>query len=320
MSAAATASVPAPAESKTALGLVRKTTAFHLDPKNIRRKPGFNPRFEFGEIELLARSIAQNGVLNAIRVKKAAPGVFELVDGDRRFTAIELLLANAKAGKLPAHTFPEGVPSIIVDKDQDEITDLVQMFEANTGKPFAPLEKAAAFKRMRDAGLSVTQIMQRTSCTDHDVIGSLALLDGDESLVKAVADGKVSGGTAKAIAVAARGNKTKQAELAAAVVAAGKDKGKLKAAKKAIDSTRRAKAAAKGKALKIRALDDEELSAMGLNVGECLKVLLEQQGMSFDSDLREWAANDPELAIAFTFGALEALKAAAGAKVSLELP
>lgn len=306
-------------ESKTAVGLVRKTTAFHLDPRNISRRAGFNPRFEFGEIEGLARSIKANGVLNAIRVKKAGVGSFELVDGDRRFTAIELLLANHAAGKADlAHDFAEGVPAIIVDKDQDEVTSLVQMFEANTGKPFLPLEKAAAFKRMRDAGLSVGEIMKRTSCTDHDVIGSLALIDGDEELVEAVANGKVSGGAGKAIAVAARGNKAKQKELTKAVVAAGKDKGKLRAAKKAIDSTRRAKAAAKGKVLKIRALDDADLSALGEGVAKRLASLLEAAGMAHDSDLRAWVAGDRELQIAAAFGALEALKAAAGAKTSLE--
>lgn len=311
MTTAATTGAP---DNKMAIGLVRKTTAFHLDPRNIKRKEGFNPRFDFGEIEALARSIAANGVLNAIRVKKAAPGEFELVDGDRRFTAIELLMQNHSKGVQPSHDFAEGVPAIVVDPKQDEITSLVQMFEANTGKPFLPLEKAHAFKRMKDAGLNITQIMQRTSCTDHEVIGCLALLDGDETLIKAVENGKVSGGTGKAIAVAARGDKKKQAELTAKVIAAGKDKKALKDAKREIDNTRRAKAEKKGQKLKMRALDDAELSALGAAAAAHLAGLLEAAGMSFDSDLREWLSKDPELKIAATFGALEALKAAAGVK------
>lgn len=306
--------------ARTAQGVVKQTSLNRLDPRAIQRKPGFNPRFDFGDIEGLARSIAANDVLNPIRVRKADVGRFELVDGDRRFTAIEMLLSNHAAGKQPAYDFPNGVPAIVVEKDQDEVTDLVQMFEANSGKAFLPLEKAAAFKRMRDAGLSVGDIMKRTHCTDHDVIGSLALLDGDESLVEAVKNGKVSGGQGKAIAVAARGDKAKQAELAKDLAEAGKDKAKRRAVLKKIDQTRRAKAEKKGLKLKIRALSDEDLSALGATVASSLKVLLEAQGMTFDSDLRQWASKDPELSIAFAFGALEALKAAAGAKVSLELP
>lgn len=312
---------PAPKDSKMALGLVRKTTQFHLDPRTIVRKAGFNPRFDFGEIDALARSIKANGVLNAIRVRRTGPGVHELVDGDRRLTAIELLLANHEKGETDlAHDFAEGVPAIIVDREQSEVDSLVQMFEANTGKAFLPLEKAAAFKRMKDAGMTLADIEHRTGCSDNDIVGCLALLDADEEVVTAVKNGKISGGAAKAIAVNARGDKAKQKVLTKAVADAGKDKGKMRAARKQIDDARRQKAAKKGLKLKIRALDDDELSALGAKAAEALKALLESQGMSFDSDLREWASKDPELSIAFTFGALEALKAAAGAKVSLELP
>lgn len=304
-------------DSKMALGLVRKTTAFHINPRHLAIKEGFNPRFDYGEIEGLARSVKANGVLNPIRVKKTAPGVFELVDGHRRHAAIQLLVKNFDDGKHDlGHDFPEGVPAIVVDSAQDDLTSLIQTFEANTGKPLLPIEKAHAFKRMRDAGLTVGDIMKRTGCTDHDVIGSLALIDGDETLVEAVKNGKVSGGVGKAIAVAARGDKKKQAELAAAVVDAGKDKNKRRVALKAVDDTRRAKAAKKGKVLKIRALDDVELSALGTQAAALLAQLLEASGMSFDSDLRKWIGKDKELQIAATFGALEGLKAAAGVKAT----
>lgn len=305
-------------DNKMALGLVRKTTAFHINPRNIVRREGFNPRFDFGEIEGLARSIVSNGILNAIRVKKTAPGVFELVDGDRRFTAVELLLANHAGGKKDlAYDFPEGVPAVVVDAAQDEVTSLIQMFEANTGKPFLPLEKAHAFKRMKDAGLTLKDIEQRTGCSDNDIVGSLALLDADDTLKDAVKTGKVSGGLAKSIAVNARGDKAKQADLTKKAIDAGKDKKAKRAVLKEVDDVRRDKAAKKGLKLKIRALSDEDLSALGAAVAQHLAKTLESAGMSFDSDLREWIAKDKELQIAATFGALEALKAAAGVKVAL---
>lgn len=304
--------------ARTAQGVVTQKALNYLDPRAIRRKAGHNPRFDFGEIEGLARSIAANGTLNPIRVKKAEVGAFELVDGDRRLTAIELLLANHAAGKQPSSDFAGGVPAIIVDKEQDEVTGLIQMFEANTGKPFLPLEKAAAFKMMRDSGLTIADIEARTGCSDNDIVGCLALLEGDEALVEAARAGKVSGGVAKSIAVNARGDRALQRKLTEKVVAAGKDKTARRAALREIDDARRTKAARRGIKLKMRALSDDDLQALGVTVGEALKILLEEGGLPYDGDLRAWVAADPELRAAATFGALEALKAAAGLETSLE--
>ncbi|MNK65508.1 Chromosome-partitioning protein Spo0J [compost metagenome] len=306
------------ANARTAQGVISQKALNYLDVGAIRRKPGFNPRFEFGDIELLARSIAANGVLNSLRVRKVDVGVFELVDGDRRLTAIELLVANSKAGKSPSFTFPHGVPCIIVDAAQDAVTDIVQMFEANTGKAFLPLEKAAAFRTMRDAGLTIADIEARTGCSDNDIVGSLALLEGDETLVEATRTGKVKGGLAKSIAVNARGDKKLQRELTEKAIAAGTDKVAKRAVLKEVDNARRAKAAKKGLTLKMRALSDDELGALGVTAAEALKLLLDELGMDYDSDLRSWIAADPELRVAATFGALEGLKAAAGVKTSLE--
>lgn len=306
------------ANARTAQGVVKQTSLNWIDPTAIRRKPGFNPRFEFGDIESLARSIAANGVLNPLRVRKADVGVYELVDGDRRFTAIELLVANAAKGAAPSNAFAHGVPCIVVDAKQDAVTDLVQMFEANTGKEFLPLEKAAAFKTMKDAGLTIAQIEAQTGCSDNDIVGCLALLDGDDELVAAARDGKISGGTAKAIAVNARGNKDLQRKLAQKAAAAGKDKKARAAVKKEIDDARRDKAAKRGQVLKMRALSDDELGALGLTASEALKLLLDELGMAYDTDLREWIRGDNELRVAATFGFLEGLKAAAGVKTSME--
>lgn len=310
-----TANMPPPKQAQSP-GIVTRKSSFFADPRTIMRRPDFNPRFDFGDISGLKKSIKANDLLMPLRIKRLTTEVkgkiFELVDGDRRLTAIEELLKEG-------HAFPEGVPVIIVDKAQDDVTSLVQMFETNTGKQFLPLEKAAAFKRMKDAGLTLKDIEQRTGCSDNDIVGSLALLEADPLVVAAVKDGTLSGGVGKSIAVNARGDKDKQAELAKEVMAAGKDKAKKKVALKKIDDARRAKAEKKGLKLKMRALSDIELAGIGTKLAEVLKDKLEAQGLDFDTNLREWASADPELALAFTFGALEALKAAAGVKMTLEL-
>lgn len=312
---------PATKARAEAAGIVKRSNSYYADPKMITRREGFNPRFDFGEIDDLMASIKANGILNPLRVKRIPAGderlakgfVFELIDGDRRLTATEKLI---KAG----HPFPDGVGVIIVDKAQTEIEDLVQMFVANEGKPFLPLEEAAAYDRMRKAGMSVKKICLAVGRKQMHVTEILALANADESVKQAVKDGKIGKTMAKQIATHARGDKAKQAELAAEAVAAGKDKGKRRALVRKVDDSRRAKAAKKGKTLKMRALSDDELSALGEAIAARLpKLIMDAKVTMHEKRLDKWIAQDDKLALAFTYGTLQAMKAAAGINVKLEV-
>lgn len=303
-----------------AAGITKRSSAYFADPKAITRRPDFNPRFDFGEIEQLAASIKDNGLLQPLRVKRiaaneeraAAGFAFELIDGDRRLTAIELLVK--KDGALPAKLV-EGVPIIIVDKAQDEITDLIQMFEANTGKAFLPMEEAMAYDRMRKAGMTVKQICKAVHRKEMHVTEILALLEADEEVQTAVKNGEIGKTQAKQIAKHAKGDKGAQRTLLVAAKAVQKgDKSAKKTLDKGLDDARRKKAAAKGKALKIRALDDQELAQLGMSVGMRMKELMTNAGKPETFDLAAWVKSDDKLALAASFGALQALKAAAGMK------
>lgn len=314
----AIAATPAAAPRKEAAGIVKRSSAFFADPRTITRTPGFNARYDMGEIEELASSIKANGLLQPLRVKRAAPDSaehgagknFVLIDGDRRLHAIELLLKQGEQ-------FADGVQIIIVDKSQSSLDDLIQMFVANTGKPFLPLEEAAAYKRMQDAGMTVKQICAAVGRKHMHVTEILALVGADESVKEAVKSGAIGKTMAKQIASTAKGDKELQAKLVQQAVGA-KDKGTRAAVKKSLDEQRRAKAAAKGRTLKIRALSDEELSAIGAKLAARMTVLMEEAKKPLDFDIRDWVKKDEDLALAATFGALEALKAAAGMTVDLE--
>lgn len=313
----------APAARKEAAGIVKRSSAFFADPKMIAPKVDldtgkrFNHRIDFGDIEGLAVSIKANGVLNPLRVKRIAAletgEVFELIDGERRLTALKLILK-----KDPDFLAEEGVPIVIVDKAQSDLTSKIQMFEANNSKNFTPIEEAMAYKDFRDAGMSVKQICAAVGRAHMHVTEILALLDGDQSLIEAAASGTIGKTMAKTIARQAKGDKGKQAELVKAAAAAGKDKGALRVVKKAIDESRRTKAAKKGRTLKIRALSDVELSDLGAKLAATMTDKMKDAGKPLNFNLREWVGKDEALALAASFGALEALKAAAGAKTSLE--
>lgn len=324
---AAPAAEPKPA-AKNAPGIVKRPNAYFIDPKTISRGEGWNPRFDFGEIDRLADSIqyelkrdpASGGLINDIRVRRLEKGdprlaqgfAFELIDGDRRLTAVEKLLKKGV-------DFPEGIPAKIDGKDIDELERLIRMFTANTGKPFLPLEQAHAFKRMKDGGMTLKQIEKATGCSDNTIVGALALLDADGSLQDAVKSGEISGGLAKSIAVNARGDKAKQAELVKEAKEAGKDKAKKRAVLRKVDDARRSKAAKKGLKLKMRALSDDQLSSIGAKMAEVLAAQMDEVELPADANLEEWLKSAPDLKVAFTFGALQALKAAAGVTVRLVL-
>jgi ParB family chromosome partitioning protein len=316
----ATAAIAAASGSarKEAPGITKRSSSYQADPRAISRRPGFNPRFDFGDISMLAAQIKAQGLLQPLRIKRLSAPVglfhFELIDGDRRLTAIELILKEDPAA------FPEGVPAIIVDKNQDDLTSLVQMFMANEGKAFLPLEEAAAYQKMREAGLTVKQIGEAVGRKHMHVNQILALVDADESVKQAVKDGTIGKTMAKEIASTARGDKAKQKELVEQAAAAGKGKGKRRVLLNSIQATKVAKAAKKGRTLKIRALDDAALSELGASMAKALQKNLMNAKAAMHADaLDKWIAQDPKLVAAFTYGALQALKAAAGAKgVKLE--
>jgi ParB/RepB/Spo0J family partition protein len=314
-----------PTTATAGTGVVKRGNAYFIDPQTVRVAPGWNPRFDFGEIDALAKSIKANGVLNPIRVRRIAPVAldngldaknsqvyhFELIDGQRRLTAIQTLL---KAG----HVFDGGVPAIVVDKAQDEITSLIQMFEANSGKVFLPLEEAAAYKRMRDAGMTVKAICAAVGRKSVHVGETLALLDADAEVQEAVASGAIGKTQAKQIASKAKGDKAAQKALVA-VAKTAKNKDGRKALGKALDAVKAANATKRGKTLKMRALGDDELSALGAAIAAKMVDRVRDAGMDLDTDIRAWVAKDDKLALAYTHGALEALKAAAGMKINLDI-
>lgn len=331
-----TATKTAPAESsaasrKEAPGVTKRSSSYFIDPKTIVRREGWNPRFVFEEIEELAESLTVNGMLNPIRVKRILAGdprldagmMFELIDGDRRFSALEALFKeHGSLDKFPL--LQDGVPAIIVDKGQEDKTSFIQMFVANTGKEFKPLEEAAAYKRMKDpvdAGgyaMTIKEICKAVGRREMHVTEILALAIAEPELKAAVAKGEVGKTQAKRIAKHARGDAATQKKLTETAKKANKGDKTAKAdLEKGLDAARRGKAAKHGKTLKMRALSDDALAALGQGVHKELLKRMKEAGKPEDFNLREWVEKDDQLALAATFGALEALKASAGVKIDL---
>lgn len=339
---AATAQRPT---SKDGAGIVKRSGgAYNVDPRTVTDREGWNVRFDMGDLEELARSIeahlkrdpSTGGLVQPMGVKRIPAGdplaadgkyVFEVVRGHRRNASIQMLLGKGVE-------FPEGVRVDLLDKNLSTLDALAHLFVENMGKPLLPLEEAAAFQRLHDYGIGEAKvkkadiykwISKQVGRSDIYVWETMQLLGADDSVKEALKDKKIGSTAAKAITIHAKGDKAKQKELVAQAQAAGKDKGKKAELKKALDAAKRSKHAKKGRALKVRPLDEAALSALGASVATDLVLKLKEAGKAADTSpegltvVRAWIAQDDKLALAYTLGALEALKASAGMKINLSI-
>jgi len=109
----------------------------HLDVDLIERGP-WQPREHFDEAALqeLADSIATQGVVQPIVVRKKADGRFEIVAGERRWRATQ----KAGLSKIPA----------VIKTFDDQTAAAVSLIENIQRENLNPLEESTALKRLID--------------------------------------------------------------------------------------------------------------------------------------------------------------------------
>ena len=123
-----------------------KSDLYKIDPRAIVVMDGFNSRCDFGDLEELAQSIKENGILNPISVKpyKDENGVerYRLVDGERRYRAVMSLIEQG--------VDILRVPALFISKSTSEFDMLLQQVTRNEGKRFNEYEMGLVYKKMLD--------------------------------------------------------------------------------------------------------------------------------------------------------------------------
>lgn len=194
-------------------GVVGKETIVTLDPSRVVIVKDRNTRFDLGDIDSLAESIAANGVQQPITVQITSEGEIQLVDGHRRMAAIERCTSRGMQIKLSAIVLPP------------EITEkqiLQRMLIANDGKTFAPIEEAIMLSRMKvEFGMTNKEIAESIGKSLSHVNDRLALINADSSVQEAVKEGTVSVGDAVTIIRRSHKDKGKQKEMIEKVKAEG---------------------------------------------------------------------------------------------------
>ena len=143
-------------------------------------------RFDADELEALAASIGEHGVLQPILVTETLDG-YQLIAGERRFRAARL----AGLERIPA------VIRQLADRAQLEVALVENLQRADLG----PMEEAAAYRALvAEFGLTHEEIARRVGRAKSTITNTLRLLDLDPRVQAALVEGSLSEGHARALA------------------------------------------------------------------------------------------------------------------------
>ena len=161
----------------------------NIDVEQIVPNPN-QPRVHFDEDALkeLADSIRVIGVLQPILVRPTPDKAkaFEIIAGERRWRASKI--ANLKL-----------IPAIV--RETDDLLSVEQALVENLHRQdLTPLEEAAAYKQLLDDfSMTHEQVAEKVGKSRSVITNSLRLLALPPSILQLLADGRLSGGHARAL-------------------------------------------------------------------------------------------------------------------------
>lgn len=153
----------------------------------IQRNP-YQPRLTFNQEELndLANSIAENGLIQPIIVRKSAVFGYELIAGERRL----------RASKIAGLTEIPAIVKEISDDDSMKQAIIENLQRSNLN----PIEEAKAYQQMIDKNQITHEDLARYMGKSRPYISNLLrLLNLPEALQEAVESGQISQGHARVL-------------------------------------------------------------------------------------------------------------------------
>ena len=214
-------------------GIVNRNEVFNVEPAKIIVRGGWNPRTDFSGEDDLVSSIAQNGVIVPLRVKRAQDDQIILIDGERRLRAT-----------LRAISEGHGIKSLPCIFERQNISDpeaMVVSLLTNAGKPLDPVEESEAFSRLANWGLTQQDIATKIGKSVSYVAQRLELRDASPELKQAVQDDAVSLKTARDIVSQCNGDPSVMREKLKAAKPKGERAPRRAPVDKIMDSVRKLK-------------------------------------------------------------------------------
>lgn len=138
--------------------------------------------FDANELEHLAESIRENGVIQPIVVEEAGDGYYILHDGERRLRAAKMVQLT----EIPASI----VEAMNGNGDRDRLT---RALVANIQRAdLNPIEEARGYDGLRKQGLTISEIARKIGIYYARVETRLELLKLDTEIQSLIAVGKLS--------------------------------------------------------------------------------------------------------------------------------
>ena len=142
--------------------------------------------FDEEELQTLADSISQHGIIQPLTVRKGANGFYQIIAGERRWRAARL--AGLRT-----------VPVNVIEADDRTVMELA-LVENLQRQDLNPMEEAMGFKQlMEEYGMTQEQVAEQVSKSRSAVANALRLLSLPSSMAQLVTDGKLSAGHARAL-------------------------------------------------------------------------------------------------------------------------
>ena len=204
----------------------KRTDLPKVDPKALKLIEGFNIRSEYGDIESLAKSIAERGVMVPLRGYRDPEDKQKIivVDGHRRFKAIQYAINVLKAEI-------EYVPIVLEQRGYSKEDRILDMFTLNDGKRLEPIEEGELFKRLKSLGWEEKFIAQKTGRSLVHVYKMIEVANSPMTIKNAVKEGAISANTVSQIIKETK-NEEEQKEMVQEAVKTAQNQGKKKATTK----------------------------------------------------------------------------------------
>lgn len=186
----------------------QEKTAYQLLPiYKVEPNPD-QPRQDFDEVELqaLADSIAEHGVIQPLTVREMSTGYYQIIAGERRWRAARI--ANLSE-----------VPAIIVEADDRKVKELA-LIENLQRQDLNPVEEALGYHSlMEEYGLTQDDAAKRVGKSRPAVANALRLLALPREILEMLRQGTLTAGHARAVLVLK--TEKKQLEAAQKIAALG---------------------------------------------------------------------------------------------------
>jgi len=175
--------IPAGSQTTTTSASGVAQVAVDLIQRNPRQP---REKFDINELENLAASIREHGVIQPLIVAPGKNGIYVLIAGERR------LQASRKAGL-------KTVPVVIRNATDQQLLELA-IIENVQRADLNAIEEAEAYQNMaKEFKMSHETIAQRVGKSRVAVTNTMRLLDASAAVKQALVDGQISEGHARAI-------------------------------------------------------------------------------------------------------------------------